>query len=100
MALTVLTEAQVQKIINDPDSENFPWRRLTEEGKRAVESFVRGVYREGGPSNIDAWYDDAEKELQNSLSGETIILEVGRHYTASGNPETMTLTDSMYEWVI
>lgn len=66
-------------------------------GKEAVEKFVRA--NEKRSNDLNAWYSDAEMAANNAAPGGSIIIEMRSFSTASGRPETATLSAEFFDTV-
>lgn len=66
---------------------------LNDTGVLAVAQFVQrnALERCNGGKHINAWFSAAENAANNASDGESIVLEIGRQYSKSGHPETITL---------
>ncbi len=96
----IITTTEAHAIIQNEDSDFFPVRILNERGQTLVSEFVRKNASEPERINMGTYYSDAEDAAMNSGFGEAIILEIKSINSASGNPETITLDDSCFDWVI
>ena len=93
-----ITEAQARAIMVDDNADYAPFRVVNESGKIAVQSWLGRIAK--ADQNADAWFTDAEDAANNASQGESIIIEMRGFNTISGNPETLTIDDTCFDWMV
>ena len=93
-----ITEAQALEIMGDDNAECAPFRVINASGKTTVQEWLGRVAK--AEHNADAWFSDAEQSANDVLPGESIRIEMRGMDTLSGVPETLTIEDSCFDWMI
>jgi len=93
-----ITEAQARAIMGDDDADYAPFRTINEFGKTTVQNWLGRVAKTW--QNADAWFSDAEQAANDVSQGESIIIEMRGFSTISGNPETLTIDETCFDWMV
>ena len=67
--------------------------------KSLVQAWINKTARLPERHDIDAWMWSVGQSVRDCLSGESIIIEMSRIFTDSGNPETLIIPASNFDWV-
>ena len=93
-----ITAAEARSIRDD--AESLPFRSINTLGTSVVNEWVIQTARHPERHNIEAWYAAAADAANDAAPGESIILEMRGQMTDSGRPETLRLTDDLFDWVV
>lgn len=98
MKITKITQSQAIGLMCMESATNMPYRVLNAAGKWAVAEFVsKYAARE---NIIIEWFNKVESIANNCAHDETVIVEMRRTMTKSGNPETFAMNDSHFDWMV
>lgn len=98
MKNTKITKDQAVGLMCMEGANNMPYRVLNAAGKWAVTEFVsKYAARE---NIISEWFNKVESIANNCAHDETVIVEMRRTMTKSGNPETFAMNDSHFDWMV
>lgn len=100
MAIRTITESQALELIRNDYENGTPYLVINDAGRAAVAQFVRSYASEPERHTLNAWYSDAERQANNALLDESLIIEMSRTHAASRNPETLRMNRSDFDWVI
>ena len=67
--------------------------------KALVQAWIDRTARLPERHDIEAWMRSVEQSARDCLSGESVIIEMSRIFTDSGNPETLMIPESNFDWI-
>lgn len=101
MAYRTITEAEAYAILADEEAEMAPYRAVSKEGLREIESFLAEHHKLGAdyiaPDMVRSFAADAEFQL---AEGNDAAIEIASMHSVSRRTETYTLSASGVEWQI
>lgn len=92
--------AEQAEILFNSDSYFVPFRELNKMGKNLVAGWVSETAKTSLKHNIKAWYRDAEDAANSAGLHGSIIIEMRGHMTKSGNPVTLDIPQSAFDWFV
>lgn len=98
MTNKIITEGEARELLELRRA--VPWRKLNEAGMTAVADWLMAMAREPANVNIDAWYQQVDRDAGNVGIDSAVIAEMRGYMTITGRPETLRLSPEHFVWMV